>query len=75
MGALASAQKQQQNMQNKLNIQMQTVAKVIQKFMNVHQKDKQISGSIKQIVEEILLRQDNSVISSKEEDDISLDAI
>ena len=73
MGALVAAQKHQQNLHNKLNFQMQNVAKTLQNVLNSNRQDSKISNSIRNIVEEIKLRQENSMISSKEADDLSLD--
>ena len=73
MGALVAAQKHQQNLHNKLNSQMQNVAKTLQNVLNSNRQDSKISNSIRNIVEEIKLRQENSMISSKEADDLSLD--
>ena len=73
MGALVAAQKHQQNLHNKLNSQMQNVAKTLQNVLNSNRQDSKISNSIRNIVEEIKLKQENSMISSKEADDLSLD--
>ena len=73
MGALVAARKHQQNMHNKLNNQMQNVAKTLQNVLTSNRQDSKISNSIRNIVEEIKLRQENSMISSKEGDDLSLD--
>ena len=73
MGALVAAQKHQQNLHNKLNSQMQNFAKTLQNVLNSNRQDSKISNSIRNIVEEIKLRQENSMISSKEADDLSLD--
>ena len=73
MGALVAAQKHQQNLHNKLNSQMQNVAKTLQNVLNSNRQDSKISNSIRNIVEEIKIKQENSMISSKEADDLSLD--
>ena len=73
MGALVAAQKNQQNLHNKLNSQMQNVAKTLQNVLNSNRQDSKISNSIRNIVEEIKIKQENSMISSKEADDLSLD--
>lgn len=65
MAALAQAQKQQQNISNKMNQQMAAVAKTLEGVILAQKNEQKIGGSIKAMVEEIMLRQENSVISSR----------
>ncbi len=65
MNALALAQKNQQQLQLKLATQMQSVAKALKAFMATQRRDHYLANAIHDMVEEIALRQENSLISSK----------
>ena len=75
MAALSAAQKQQQSVHHKLNNQMQMVTKTLQSVLASNRQGKKISNGIKNLVDQIMLRQENSMISSKDADDLSLDEI
>lgn len=57
MTALSVAQKKYQNLQTKYQNELQAITTKVQKVMSKRKKDQQISVCIKQLVEEIALRQ------------------
>lgn len=75
MGALTAAQKKHQALHLRMSSQMQTVAKTLQSLLASQKHDRRISSKISSIIEEIILRQENSMISSKSEEALSLDDI
>jgi len=71
--ALTTAQRQQQTLNSRYNQQMATVTKTLEGVIKTQKNEHKIGGSIKALVEEIMLRQENSIISSRSAEDMSLD--
>jgi|JI6StandDraft_1071083.scaffolds.fasta_scaffold302409_2 hypothetical protein len=56
MNALASAQKSHQQLQSRLNVQMQAVGKILKDYSQAQRRDHYLANAIHDLVEEIALR-------------------
>ena len=68
MASLTLAQKQNESLQFKLGTQMQAIIKGLKNQVNHQKLTSKSQNTIKKMAEEIMLRQENSMISSKSGD-------